>query len=147
VTLPALLGIDTNCFVYYSESEGPRFRFVAEFVFGPLLRATMAAVASNIALAELLVPDLRAGDIAAADELESSLLAFPSLSVVPVTNEITRRAAEIRAAHRLRLIDAIHIATAAEAGAGAFLTNDREFLRAASVLPVLILDDLVQEAR
>jgi len=59
------------------------------------------------------------------------------------SNEIADQAARIRAATNLQLPDAIHIATALVAGAEAFLTNDRQLLRAADELPILILDHVV----
>ncbi|MDP2024174.1 MAG: PIN domain-containing protein, partial [Hydrogenophaga sp.] len=45
-------------------------------------------------------------------------------------------AAQLRAQHRLKLPDALQLATALEAGASAFVTHDRDF-SGVSALPVL----------
>ncbi len=49
--------------------------------------------------------------------------------IVPVDAELAMLAARLRAAHGLRLPDAIHAATAICAGCAALLTHDRNFSR------------------
>jgi predicted nucleic acid-binding protein len=53
-----------------------------------------------------------------------------------------RRAAQLRAEHRLRPADALQVAACLEQGATAFLSNDRE-LRRISDLHVWMLKDFV----
>ena len=72
----------------------------------------------------------------------SSFETLPGVELHPVTAEIADEAARIRASTNLLLPDAIHVATAVVAGADAFLTNDRQLLRAENELQILILDDL-----
>lgn len=52
-------------------------------------------------------------------------------------------AARLRGAAGIALGDALHLATAARAGAIAFLTNDRRLVGRDTKLDVLILDDLI----
>ena len=47
------------------------------------------------------------------------------LRVLAITPQVIERATAIRASHGFRTPDAIHLATALEAGADAFLTGDR----------------------
>lgn len=143
MTLPDYLGLDANIFIYEFDAAGPRTDLLHRDIFVAMRDGRRRSVASALAISEVLVLKLRAGEVAGADTMEGGLYAFPGLTLLPVSRTIARRAAEIRAQHNLRLVDAIHVATAAVAGAGAFLTNDRQLLRAASELPILILDDLV----
>jgi predicted nucleic acid-binding protein len=48
---------------------------------------------------------------------------------VPVTLEVARHAARLRAAYGLRTPDAIHLATAVAAEAAEFVTTDRRLAR------------------
>jgi predicted nucleic acid-binding protein len=46
------------------------------------------------------------------------------LELLPVSQETLENAATVGARHRLKVVDAIHVATALAAGCDAFLTND-----------------------
>lgn len=72
--------------------------------------------------------------------VNTALMGYPNLDILDVTREIARRAAEMRARHRLRAIDGLQVATAIQAGATAFLTND-QCLRRVDEIPVLLIDD------
>jgi len=76
------------------------------------------------AYAEILVAPLRAGP-ERGDSIDDFLEALPA-SIEPVSRAIARRAAEIRAKHgsRVRLPDALVIATAAVLDAERVLTTD-----------------------
>jgi len=95
-----------------------------------------------MALSEFLVSPYRQGTAAEVAAVRAGFQSLPGLELLPLTNEIADQAARIRAATNLQLPDAIHIATALVAGAEAFLTNDRQLLRAVDELPILILDDV-----
>jgi predicted nucleic acid-binding protein len=83
------------------------------------------------AFAEILVAPFRESADAVA-RFETTLAEVP-VRVQPLTATIARRAASLRATHpRLRLADALVLATAAEAGA-AVLTADRTLARHARV--------------
>ncbi len=49
------------------------------------------------------------------------------LQVVPISNNILEAAAQLRATTKLKLPDAIHLATANLNGCDCFLTNDDSF--------------------
>ena len=76
------------------------------------------------AYAEVLVGPFRQGASAVA-KVDEFLAALPA-RVEPVTREISARAASLRAKHgtRLRLPDALVVATAVELGAALLLTTD-----------------------
>lgn len=115
--------LDTNIFIYAVEGYEPEQDFLGE-LFAAFGRGSLAAVTSEFTLAEILVKPIELGrkDVAA---LYTGLLQ-PSdhLAVVPVERPILIEAARQRAALRLRMPDAIHVATAVTAGCDVFLTND-----------------------
>jgi predicted nucleic acid-binding protein len=63
------------------------------------------------------------------------------VSWVALDLAVADRAAALRGQYRLRTPDAIQLATALEAGADAFLTNDQQLSRVTEV-PVLLIDEI-----
>lgn len=53
--------------------------------------------------------------------------------LLPLTDDVYERAAEIRAAHKLAVVDAIHLAAASVHGCDEFLTRKRRLKRYAGV--------------
>jgi predicted nucleic acid-binding protein len=144
VSLPELLGLDTNCFVYYIEDppDSPRRRFLQWEVFEPMAAGRMHAATSAITVAELLVAAHRQGAGDRALGLRAALEAIPNLRVVDVDIEVAARAAEIRGRWGAALPDAIQVATCLSVGAGALLTNDTDMRRLGEAVDVIILDDV-----
>lgn len=64
---------------------------------------------------------------------------------MPVDERIALEAGRVQRRYRLSLPDALHLACARAAGAGVFVTNDRDLQRASTYLPVAILDELAGE--
>jgi len=60
---------------------------------------------------------------------------------VPISAGVAESAADLRARYNLRTPDALHVATAIDAGCDAFLTNDTGIKRVQEIA-VLVLDDL-----
>jgi predicted nucleic acid-binding protein len=141
---PNLLGLDTNCFIYWQEHDGGRrAEFLQTEVFLPMATGRQRAVTSQITLVELLVPAFRANDHARARNLSEAIAALPGLRIRDVDQAVAERAAAVRASNGMQLGDALQVAAAAESGAPAFLTNDRRLFRDVSGIDVLLLDDLV----
>jgi predicted nucleic acid-binding protein len=136
--------VDTAPFVYFLGGHGPRDSVVEELL-ARAAAADLEAVASVVTEAELLVGALRAGPREAA--LVGQLFDGPAVRVVPVSRQVARRAAEIRAAHGLRMVDAIVAATALEEGCTALLGNDRALRRLEGRIAYLHLDDVVDGAQ
>jgi predicted nucleic acid-binding protein len=103
-------------------------------IFGPLQAQFFAhiderrveAVTSEITLAECLVKPFADKDIFAVESYISLLGGLPRFPVIPISRQILLSAAQLRAETRLKLPDAIHLATAKWAGCSAFVTNDRQ---------------------
>jgi predicted nucleic acid-binding protein len=93
-------------------------------------------------LTEVLVYPLRAGNAELARQYQEILFQQANLASMPVSSEIARLAAQIRAVYNFRTPDAIQVATAMGERASFFLTNDRR-LSALPNLEVLVLDELI----
>jgi predicted nucleic acid-binding protein len=88
------------------------------------------AIMSAVSVTEALVRPFRARSASAAGTVEAFLRSFPNLSVAPVTYEIAREAARIRAATAIRTPDAMILATATVVGSEIVVANDDRWQRA-----------------
>ena len=132
------VGLDTMCFLYLFEDNLQFIEQVA-WILGEVESGRVYGVASVLAVTECLTLPLRDDEPELVSTYRQVLRAFPHLDVVPVTFEIAELGAELRARHGLRTPDALHIATAIDAGAQAFVTADRG-LRCVTDLDVLLLE-------
>jgi len=142
LSLPAsgLVYLDANPIIYTVEKHP---------VYGPLLQplwhaaqaGTIEVVSSELALMEVLVGPLKSGNTALERAYEQALLGT-EMRLLPITQAILREAAGFRATTRLRTPDALHAATAQQAGCVLLVTNDAKF-RGVVSLPLVILDDLL----
>ena len=122
--------IDTSILIRLIEGPSEVSSRIRDVLSGQVL------IASSLAITECLTKPLRFNEqpvIAAYDELFSS----DRLAVVDATGSIARSAAALRARHRLKTPDAVHLATAIELGANEFLTADRDFERDLNVRPIV----------
>ena len=84
-------------------------------------------VISTVTLAEVLTGPLRAGNERLAERYRSVLTTPPTWRLVELTAAIAHRAARIRAHSRLRLPDAVLVATALVTSSVGVVTHDRDF--------------------
>jgi predicted nucleic acid-binding protein len=140
VPAAGLVYLDANPIIYSVEKHA---------VYWPLLQPlwqaaqgrTIEIVSSDLALLETLVGPMKSGDTALASTYEQ-LFQQAQTRLLPITQAILREAAGLRATTRLKTPDALHAATARQAGCVLFVTNDVAF-RGLAGLPVVILDDLL----
>ncbi len=97
---------------------------------------------SAISMTELLVPGYREADQTRVDNFYLLLTTFPGLTWCPATVRIADMAAQFRATHRMKTPDALQAATAVDARAMGFVTNDPVFKRVAQ-FETIVLDDLL----
>jgi predicted nucleic acid-binding protein len=136
-----IVGIDTVTFIYYLEAV-PRYLHVVAPFFQAVAAGHFAAVTSVVSLMEIAVRPLRLDRPDIADTYELLLRNYPHLRVVDVDRLVARRAAELRATDRLRPADSLQVATALEAGASTFVTNDHA-LTSLSTIRVLLIDTFI----
>jgi predicted nucleic acid-binding protein len=135
-----VVGLDTAPLIYFIE-QNPKYISTVRKFFSSVNRKEFRVITSTLTLTEVLVHPLRNSDVKLAEQYQDILLNQDYLTIFPVSSEIAKLAAELRATKNLRTPDAIQIATAIQNGADFFLTNDMG-LRNISNLTVLILDDI-----
>lgn len=115
--------VDTAPWIYVLESH-PQFadRFVG--LFEAAAKGHVLIALSTITLAEVLTGPFKAGQTALAKRYEKALLQY---RVVDVSAPVAALAAQLRAQYRLKLPDALQLATALDMGANALVTHDRDF--------------------
>ena len=115
--------VDTAPWIYVLESH-PQFadRFVG--LFEAAAKGHLLVALSTITLAEVLTGPFKAGQTALAKRYEKALLQY---RVVDVSAPIAALAAQLRAQYRLKLPDALQLATALDIGAAALVTHDRDY--------------------
>jgi predicted nucleic acid-binding protein len=132
------IAIDTSIFIYQLEAN-PRYLALADSIFAWVERAGHEAVTSTITMTQLLVPSYRDDDERRTDEFYGLLSTYPNLRWIAPDLETADVAARIRAAYKLRTPDALQAATAIQANATGFITNDPVFARIEE-LETVVLD-------
>ena len=128
----ALVLVDSAPFIYVLEDHAeyaPHFVGLFEAAEAGRLRVAL----TTVTLAEVLTGPYRAGQTALAKRYEKTLSAY---QVVPMTASIAQLAAQLRSEYRLKLPDAVQLASALEIGAAALVTHDRDFAKVEG-LPIL----------
>lgn len=127
--------------IIYSVEKNPDFYSLMV----PLWQAAQAnqfeLVSSSLTLLETLVVPIKQNDTVLVHAYERILTAADT-RLIPISLNILREAARLRAQANLKTPDAIHAATALSAGCIQFITNDPVFRRV-SGLTVIVLKDLI----
>ena len=137
----SVVAVDTAPLIYFIE-ENPRYLPHLRAFFDAVDKGHFRIVTSILTLTEVLIHPLRQGNSQLADEYRRILLQADNVETLPVSAPIAEAAARLRAKHNLRTPDSIQIATAINAGATSFLTNDAQL--AGQWIPnILVLDHLL----
>jgi predicted nucleic acid-binding protein len=124
--------IDTNPIVYWF--EGSQLAEPFESIFVAIQASRIEAVVTPITVAEVVSGPLRAGKEALAERYREAITTGHGFSVCDTTAEIAMIAARLRLLHRLKLPDAIQLATAVQAGCFALISRDRDFNQVSDIL-------------
>ena len=126
-----MIYLDSCLVIYVVETDGP----AATSVITALSESDEQVAISPLVMMECLVHPIRVGDTRLRASFETF---FASVQLVPLTADVFRAAAVIRAETALRMPDALHLAAARGAGCSALWTNDRRFAGAAGDFAVAI---------
>ncbi len=145
LTLPdsGSIYLDANGFIYSVEHIEP-YAALLKPVWQAAADRDIQVVSSELVILETLVKPLREEDNQLVKIFEELLFNTREVQLVPTTADIWEDAARIRAASGLKTPDAIHAASALASEAALLLTNDPHFRRL-EALPVVILDELLEE--
>ena len=131
----AVVTIDTAPLIYYLEDH-PLYAARFAPVFAAIAEGSLQAVISSITLAEVLSGPLSSGNEVLAAQYREVLCRSAGWQMYAVDEEIAVTAARVRVRNKLRLPDAIQIATAIVTRSYGLVTHDR---RLAKVNDVKIL--------
>lgn len=133
-----LAALDTNIFIYYFE-QNISFGTKAKLIFDNLSSNKLKACTNITSLAEIISsPKLTD---AAVKETRRLFFSIPNLEIYQVDEKIAIESARIRRKYSFRLLDTIQLATALNAKARVFITND-ENLKKFKELKVILLKEL-----
>lgn len=130
---------DSMLFIYMLEANP---------VFGPKVRRILNQIVSRgqtlstsvFTIGEILIGPRRRGSVSGADAVKKYLLGG-AVEILPFNEAAADRYSVIRGATRVSQADAIHLASAAEAGVDVFFTNDSD-LRKLSIPGIRLFADL-----
>lgn len=124
--LGAKVYLDTNIVIYAIEGFADLAAQI-QALLQALDDAQIVAVTSELTLAEALIKPLKDQNQPGQEAYQKFLTPTSALQVVPISREILEEAARLRSTTKLKLPDAIHLATATLNGCDSFLTNDDSF--------------------
>ena len=115
---------DTNVFIY-ALGQHTQWSERCLAVLQAASDRSLQLVAGELVLAELLVGPLRAQDHEGLASIRNLMQRSGLVELLAHTLPTFELAAKIRAENRLKMVDAIHVATALHHRADVFLTHDR----------------------
>ncbi len=132
--------LDANCIIYSVEKIEP-YAALLQPIWRAAGRGNFSLIGSELLIPETLVKPMQRGDSVLEATFRSLLFHSREFRLLPITTGILEDAARLRATIGLKTPDAIHVATAIEAGCGLFVTNDLG-LRRVIGLPMILLSEV-----
>lgn len=119
-----IIAIDSVIFIYVWNKQ-PDFFKRARQILERISSGQAIGVFSQIGLIELLTGPKKQGKKGLALLYKERMANFPNLRILSLNDNIVDISSDLRARYNLRTPDAIHIATAMDAKADKFITNDK----------------------
>ncbi len=123
--------VDTNPIIYMFEGNPLSAQFVS--VFEAIDAGRIQAVVTPITVAEVVCGPMKTGNEALAERYRYAMCSGIGWSLREMDADIAMLAARLRIQHRIKLPDAIQLATAVHEGCQALLTYDKDFGDATAV--------------
>lgn len=132
--------LDTSPVIYSVEKHTDYWRKIVP-LWRLLKSGDIEIYTSELTLLEVLVSPIKLNNQKLISAYET-LLTKTELSLLPVSLDVLRKSAEMRAAQNFKTPDAIHASTALSAGCDYFITNDAGFRKLTNI-NVVVLNDLL----
>ncbi len=136
------IGLDSAGFIYFLE-DNHRFGVLSEVVFELAEKNKLVIISSILVLVEVLTGYRKANDDASEREFKQMMREFPNIETYDLNYNLIDRIIDLRTKYNIKTPDAIHIATAIENKADAFITNDKG-LRKIKEIKVVYLKDYIE---
>ena len=117
---------DTNAVIYFFDRTSTHFVVMGELIQA-CDRGEFFGLTGDAAVAEFMVHPYRSNNAGEIARVKGFFTRKNFLTVLAHTGEIFDAASRLRAHHPVKLIDALHYATAAQAQCRFFITNDKDF--------------------
>ena len=132
--------VDTNIFIYFLERHERYFDYVLPF-FQAFNDGVSIAYTGDAVVAETLYKPYQINDTLRVSEFKAFFNDDEFITVLPHSKKVFELAAELSPQRGMKLIDALHYATAALAGCKFILTNDHGFT-SDEAMEIVYLEDL-----
>ena len=139
---PKAVYLDSNVFIDFVDGQ-PQLAEPLRHLFSALKGRANVFVTSELTLAEVLAPT-QAGGPASPDRRRSylSLVVWnPSVRLLPVSRQVLYETADLRKYTGHKLPDAIHAATAIQAGCAFLMSRDKQMRRTPLGMTYVSSDD------
>jgi predicted nucleic acid-binding protein len=134
------LAIDSNVLIYLLEGTSDLAERAGQLI-DAFDTGRAEGVLSTLALTEVCTGPARFDDLALVERYADEITSIANVRIVGLDAEIAVDAAILRGNGPLSVADAVHLATARDAGATVFVTNDRG-IKPVARLEVAYLDEL-----
>jgi len=134
-----VLALDTNIFIYHFESN-PQYIPFTSAIFTSFVKAANRGITSIISVLEVLSYPAPEKLI---KEREDDFKTLPHFTVYDINHKIGLEAARLRREYKIRLPDAIQLATAIYGKADVFITNDAK-IRNFNEVKVILLEEVTK---
>ncbi len=119
--------LDTNIWIYAVEAYPSHVNLLTQ-LFTKIDQGELLAVTSKLTIAEVLVKPIKDGNQSVAQAYQKILQPSANFELIAISRQILETAAQVRAQTKLKLPDAIHLATALTRKVETFVTNDVGFV-------------------
>lgn len=134
--------IDTAPFIYYIE-EYEKYIEAVDPLFSYISQGHITAYTSFITLIEVLTKPIEEKDKRLVYKYEELLTDSKGLILTDMDKNIAVESAKLRVKYRIKIPDAIQVASGLVNGANAFITNDSN-LKKIKEIKVIVLEDIVK---
>jgi len=135
------LYIDTNAFIFFLDRHTKYFPVVAP-IFEACFNQKTFAITGGLTIAEVMVHPYRYGDAALIAQIKNFFAQKNFLTIVDHPNDLLDMSAMLAGQRKMKLIDAIHVATAQKSRCNYFLTNDHG-IKSSDSLEIIQLDNFL----